>query len=90
MAQPPVPNQEPFGGPFYVTQQDLTALEHRIMQRMQHQFQDLFTARMELVTTNHDMQLQIDRVRNAVRALEHRCEVGAALTCATAALKTRF
>ena len=75
--------------PFYVTQEQLVALELRIMQRMQQQLNDIIDARTELITANMHMQQQINHVRDAVRALEHRCGVGT-LTCAAVALNSRF
>ena len=82
----PVQNQEQF----YVTREELAALETRIMQRMQDEFNHVSDARMEFVAANLSLQQQIDRVREAVHALEHRCDMGRTSTCATAALQTRF
>ena len=75
---------------FYVTREEFAAVETRIMQRLQQQFNDFSDARMELVAANLSLQQQIDRVREAVRALEHRCGAGSTSTCAEAALQTRF
>jgi hypothetical protein len=88
----PVPNQAPVQNQqqFYVTREELAAFETRIMQRMQEEFNDVSDARIELVAANLSLQQQIDRVREAVRALEHRCGAGRTSPCATAALQTRF
>eukprot|EP00798_Chlamydomonas_sp_ICE-L_P001520 gene1520-biopygen14370 len=70
MEPPPLQNQLPF----YVTQEQFVACELRIMQRMQQHLNDINDARTELITANMHMQQQINHVRDAVRALEHRVQ----------------
>jgi hypothetical protein len=85
MEPPPLQNQLPF----YVTQEQFVACELRIMQRMQQHSNAINDMRAELIAANMHMQQQINDLRDAVRALEHRCGVRT-LTCAAVALNSRF
>jgi hypothetical protein len=85
METPPLQNQLPF----YVTQEQFVACELRIMQRMQQHSNAINDMRAELIAANMHMQQQINDLRDAVRALEHRCGVRT-LTCAAVALNSRF
>jgi hypothetical protein len=68
----PVPNPQPI----YITEDQLNnllqAMERRIMASVQNQFDEVNTARMQLVEGNLLLQQQLNNVRNAVRALENR------------------